>query len=204
MDPLSGVLSLLRVRDYHSATLSLGGDWAFNFPQNEGIKFTAVAKGSCWLVVNAQLPAQKLQQGDCFLMTRGMPFSLYSDTSLAPIDASGYFQQVSKDEISLFHGGDDVQLVGGRFKFSGMPTQVLLSTLPALVHVQQTLSQASVLRWALERFTIELQERKPGRSLMTEHLAHIMLVEVMRPTCPLSMPPTAVGSRRWLIGTSTA
>lgn len=180
MDPLSGVLSLLRVRNYHSATLRLGGDWAFNFPASEGIKFTAVASGSCWLAVNGQRPAVKLQQGDCFLMTRGMPFSLFSDTSLSPIDGSGYFQRLSEDEISLSHGGDDVQLVGGRFEFSGMPTQILLSTLPALVHVQEASTQASILRWALQRFTAELHECKPGRSLMTEHLAHIMLVEVMR------------------------
>ncbi|MDH1629562.1 AraC family transcriptional regulator [Pseudomonas mosselii] len=180
MDPLSGVLSLLRVRNYHSATLRLGGDWAFNFPANEGIKFTAVASGSCWLSVNGQRPAVKLQQGDCFLMTRGMPFTLFSDTSLPPIDGSGYFQRLSEDEISLSHGGDDVQLVGGRFEFSGMPTQVLLSTLPALVHVREASTQASILRWALQRFTAELHECRPGRSLMTEHLAHIMLVEVMR------------------------
>lgn len=196
MDPLSGVLSLLRVRNYHSATLRLGGDWAFNFPANEGIKFTAVARGSCWLIVDDQRPALKLQQGDCFLMTRGVPFSLFSDTSLTPIDGSGYFQRLSEDEIALTYGGDEVQLVGGRFEFSGMPTQVLLSTLPALVHVQQASTQASILRWALERFTAELQECKPGRSLMTEHLAHIMLVEVMR----THMATTATADGGWFAG----
>ncbi|HEK1766277.1 TPA: AraC family transcriptional regulator [Pseudomonas putida] len=196
MDPLSGVLSLLRVRNYHSATLRLGGEWAFNFPASEGIKFTAVASGSCWLAVNGQRPAVKLQQGDCFLMTRGMPFSLFSDISLAPIDGSGYFQRLSEDEITLNHGGDDVQLVGGRFEFSGMPTQILLSTLPALVHVQQASKQASILRWALERFTAELHECKPGRSLMTEHLAHIMLVEVMR----THMATTAAAEGGWFSG----
>ncbi|WP_285374159.1 AraC family transcriptional regulator [Pseudomonas sp. lyk4-TYG-107] len=180
MDPLSDVLSLLRIRNYHSASLSLGGDWAFNFPIREGIKFTAVVKGNCWLQVEGEPTPQKLLQGDCFLMTRGVPFTLYSDLSQPVLDSDGYFLTLAADELALNHGGDDVQLVGGRFDFTGIPTQLLLGTLPSLVHVQGNEPQASILRWALERFTSELHHQRPGRSLMNEHLAHIMLVEVLR------------------------
>ncbi|NVZ21552.1 AraC family transcriptional regulator [Pseudomonas costantinii] len=180
MDPLSDVLSLLRIRNYHSATLTLGGDWAFNFPEREGIKFTAVVKGTCWLHVEGELQPQQLHQGDCFLMTRGMPFTLYSDMSQPVMNSDGHFQTLAVDELDLRYGGDDIQLVGGRFDFSGVPTQLLLSSLPSLVHVQGNDPQASILRWALERFTSELHQQRPGRSLMNEHLAHIMLVEVLR------------------------
>ncbi|MCP1488448.1 AraC-like DNA-binding protein [Pseudomonas fluorescens] len=178
MDPLSGVLSLLRIRNYHSATLKLGGDWAFNFPDNAGIKFTTVSHGNCWLQVEGEAKPQHLQQGDCFLMTRGVPFTLSSDLQSDAVDAD--FQRLADDEIALNHGGDETRLVGGRFEFNGVPAQVLLSTLPSLVHIQGASSQASTLRWALERFTCELHQKQPGRSLMTEHLAHIMLVEVLR------------------------
>ncbi|MGL6090059.1 MULTISPECIES: AraC family transcriptional regulator [unclassified Pseudomonas] len=180
MDPLSDVLSLLRIRNYHSATLSLGGDWAFTFPERDGIKFTAVVKGSCWVKVDGEQQPQHLQQGDCFLMTRGMPFSLYSDLSQPVMNSDGHFQTLAADELALHYGGDDTQLVGGRFDFSGVPTQLLLSSLPSLVHVQGDEPQASLLRWALARFTSELQQKRPGRSLMNEHLAHLMLVEVLR------------------------
>lgn len=196
MDPLSDVLSLLRVRNYHSATLSLGGDWAFTFPEREGIKFTAVVKGSCWLQVEGEQQLQRLQQGDCFLMTRGMPFSLYSDMSQPVMDSDGHFQTLAADELTLHYGGDDIQLVGGRFDFSGVPTQLLLSSLPSLVHVQANDPQASLLRWALERFTSELQQKRPGRSLMNEHLAHLMLVEVLR-THLATLNSTGIG---WFYG----
>ncbi|MGY2313304.1 AraC family transcriptional regulator [Pseudomonas sp. SDO5522_S412] len=196
MDPLSDVLSLLRVRNYHSATLSLGGDWAFTFPEREGIKFTAVVKGNCWLQVEGEQQPQRLQQGDCFLMTRGMPFSLYSDMSQSVMDSDGHFQTLAADELALHYGGDDIQLVGGRFDFSGVPTQLLLSSLPSLVHVQANDPQASLLRWALERFTSELQQKRPGRSLMNEHLAHLMLVEVLR-THLATLDSTGIG---WFYG----
>ena len=196
MDPLSDVLSLLRVRNYHSATLSLGGDWAFTFPEREGIKFTAVVKGSCWLQVEGEQQPQRLQQGDCFLMTRGMPFSLYSDMSQPVMDSDGHFQTLAADELALHYGGDDIQLVGGRFDFSGVPTQLLLSSLPSLVHVHANDPQASLLRWALERFTSELHQKRPGRSLMNEHLAHLMLVEVLR-THLATLDSTGIG---WFYG----
>lgn len=196
MDPLSDVLSLLRIRNYHSATLTLGGDWAFTFPKREGIKFTAVVKGSCWLLVDGEQQPQRLHQGDCFLMTRGMPFSLYSDISQPVMNSDGHFKTLAADELALHYGGDDVQLVGGRFDFSGVPTQLLLSSLPSLVHVQANEPQASILRWALERFTTELQQKRPGRSLMNEHLAHLMLVEVLR-THLATLDSTGIG---WFYG----
>lgn len=180
MDPLSGVLSLLRIRNYHSATLVLGGDWAFNFPAREGIKFSAVVIGNCWLHVHGEPHPQPLGQGDCFLMTRSLPFTLYSDVSQPVMDSDGHFQTLAPDELSLVYGGDDTQLVGGRFDFTGIPTQRLLGTLPSVVHVRASEPQAPILRWALDRFSAELQHKRPGRSLMNEHLAHIMLVEVLR------------------------
>lgn len=180
MDPLSDVLSLLRIRNYHSATLTLGNDWAFNFPHRQGIKFTAVVKGSCWLLVEGEERPQQLHQGDCFLMTRGKPFILCSDMNQPVMDPNEHFKTLVANDLTLSYGGDDVGLVGGRFEFNGMPTHLLLSSLPSLIHVQSNDPQALVLRWALERFTSELHQQRPGRSLMNEHLAHIMLVEVLR------------------------
>ena len=195
MDPLSGVLSLLRVGNYQSATLSLGGDWAFGFPERAGIKFTAVVKGSCWLQVHGEQQPQQLHQGDCFLMTRGMSFTLCSDMSEPVMDSNGYLQALAANELVLNYGGDDIQLIGGRFDFTGVPAYLLLGTLPSLVYVQGNAPQASILRWALERFTEELQEQRPGRSLINEHLAHIMLVEILR--THLSRLGSGVG---WLSG----
>lgn len=180
MDPLSDLLKLLRVSNYHSATLSLGGDWAFDFPQRGGIKFTAVMKGECLLKVDGESTFQHLRQGDCFLMTQGAPFQLFSDLTQHPVDASSHIDIKNDREISLRYNGDDVQLVGGRFEFTGIPVRLLLSMLPAVVHVHSESPQASTLRWVLERFSGELHENHYGRSLMAEHYAHIMLVEVLR------------------------
>ena len=51
MDPLSGVLSLLKPRNTMCGGFDVGGDWSFQFPQHEGIKCYALVSGQCWLAV---------------------------------------------------------------------------------------------------------------------------------------------------------
>ena len=87
MDPLSDVLSLLKLRSYMSGGFDVGGDWSIQFPQHEGIKCYALVSGQCWLSVEGVPDAVRLKTGDCFLLPRGRPFRLASDLSLTPVDA---------------------------------------------------------------------------------------------------------------------
>ncbi len=51
MDPLSDVLSLLKLRSYVSGGFDVGGEWSVQFPEHDGIKCYAVVSGQCWLSV---------------------------------------------------------------------------------------------------------------------------------------------------------
>ncbi|MGO4813398.1 AraC family transcriptional regulator [Cupriavidus sp. 2MCAB6] len=198
MDPLSDVLSLLRIQSYLSATLSAGGAWAIEFPAQEGIKFSAVGRGSCWLLVDGEPEPLQLREGDCFLLTRGKSFTLASDPTIQPIDSRAIVQRIAADELVWHCGGDDVVIFGGRFAFAGEPAALLIGTLPPLAHINEGSSQAMVLRWALERFTEELRDRQPGRSRMAEHLAHLMFVEILR----VHLKATSQSGSGWLAALS--
>lgn len=178
MDPLSEVLTLLKPRSYLSAGLQAGGDWALKFPAPLGIKFNAVVKGSCWVSVEGG-PAQYITEGDCFLLTRALPFVLSSDPALVPIDSSPLYA-IAKDAVAICNGGGDFFLVGGRFAFSGDYAQILFEALPAVLHVPRALDQASVLRWSLDQLTNELHSPQIGSFLVAEHIVHLMLVQVLR------------------------
>ena len=86
MDPLSDVLSLLKPRSYRSGGFDVGGDLAIKFPKHEGIKCYAVVSGQCWLSVAGLPDTVRLMTGDCFLLPRGLPFSLATDLTLTPVD----------------------------------------------------------------------------------------------------------------------
>ncbi len=73
----------------------------------------------------------------------------------------------------------DFFLIGGRFSF-GDEAAILLDCLPPLLHVRGDTDQASVLHWALQRLAQELQATAPGAALMTRHLGHMMLLQMLR------------------------
>jgi AraC-like DNA-binding protein len=179
LDPLSDVLSLLKPRSSISAGLDAGGAWAIRFPAPEGVKFNALMRGACWVSVEGDPQPHWLEEGDCFLLTHGRPFILTTDLALAPIDA-GPIYEAARHGIATCNGGGDFFLIGGRFAFAGQHAEVLFESLPPIVHVREASNQASVLRWALDQLASELRNRQPGGFLVSEHLAHIMLVQVLR------------------------
>ncbi|WP_058390495.1 AraC family transcriptional regulator [Roseomonas mucosa] len=179
MDPLSEVLSLLKPRSAISAGLDAGGDWAIRFPPHEGIKFNAVMRGACWVAVEGEAAPQRIEAGDCFLLTRGRPFVFATDLALPAIESPTIYD-AAVDGIATCNGGGDFFLMGGRFSFAGDHADMLLGALPAIVHVRDASNQATVLRFALEQLAAELKNRPPGGALMAEHLAQIMLLQVLR------------------------
>jgi AraC-like DNA-binding protein len=179
MDPLSDVLSLLKPRSYASGGFDVGGELSLQFPKHEGIKCYAVVSGQGWLAVEGVAEPVRLKTGDCFLLPRGRPFRLASDLSLPPIDAMTVFKAPMRGGFSTFGGGGDCSMVGGHFTLSGDHADVLLGVLPPIVHIRKEADKAA-LRWCMERLMLELREPQPGGFLVTQHLAHLMLVQALR------------------------
>src|SRR5476651_1861577 len=88
MDPLSDVLSLLKLRSYVSGGFEAGGDWSVAFAPHPhgGIKLYAVISGECWLAVDGVPDPVRAKSGDCFLLPRGRPFQIATDLALTPVD----------------------------------------------------------------------------------------------------------------------
>lgn len=179
VDPLSEVLSLLRPRSAVSVGLDLAGDWSFLFPRHEGIKFNAVVTGACWISMHGSDQWHRLEQGGCFLLTRGLPFILASDPALPPADPADLYRE-PLGPVATWKGGGEMLLVGGRFTFPQGDGSALLSALPPLLLIDSRSPHASVLQWSLAQLAEELGQRRPGGALLSEHLAHLMLVHILR------------------------
>lgn len=193
MDPLSDILALLRPRSYVSAGFDAGGDWCLHFGRYAGIKFNAIIAGTCWLRVENGMEPVRLEAGDCFLLAHGLPFRMGGDLNRPGGDAATLFGQGRPGAVVTLNGGGDFFLAGSRFMLEGGHADLLLGVLPPLVLIRKEQDQA-VLRWALDRMRREMQEGRPGGSLVVEHLAHLMLVQALR----LYLNDSAENSVGWL------
>ena len=179
MDPLSGVLSLLKPRSVMSGGFDAGGEWSVQFPRHEGIKCYAVVSGQSWLSVEGVPEAVHLKSGDCFLLPLGRPFRLASDLNLTPVDYTSILSTPPNGGISSWNGGGSFSGVGSYFTLAGNHAEILLGVLPPIVHIEKE-SDKSALRWSMERMMQELREPQPGGFLVAHHLAHVMLVQALR------------------------
>jgi AraC-like DNA-binding protein len=179
MDPLSDVLSMLKPQSYTAGGFGVGGDVAIQFPKPLGIKCYAVASGQCWLSVEGVPDAVLLTAGDCYVLPRGLPFRMATDLSLTPVDFRTFLSaRRPGDEVCNKEGGG-CYLVGGHFLLTGSHADMLLSSLPPIVHIRKESDKAAIL-WSLERMKEELHDPQPGGSLITQQLAYMMLVQALR------------------------
>jgi AraC-like DNA-binding protein len=193
MDPLSDVLSLLKPQSYTSGGYEVGGDMAIQFPKHQGIKCYAVVSGQCWLSVEGVPDPVLLTAGDCFLLPRGLPFCLATDLSLTPVDFHTFLSaQRNSDRVSPHEGGSRY-LVGGHFVLTGSHADILLKSLPPIVHIRKE-SDKAAMRWSLDRMKEELRDPQPGGSLIAQQLAYMMLVQALR----LHLADGARGGVGWL------
>jgi len=199
MDPLSDVLSLLKPRSYVAGGFAVDGDMAIQWPKHQGIKCYAMLAGECWLSVEGVADPVLLTAGDCFLLPRGLPFSLSTDLALTPVD----FETVRStwragSAASTFNneaGGR--YIVGGHFVLTGGHADILLKSLPPIVHLRKE-SDKAAMRWSLERMKEELHDPQPGGSLIAQQLAYTMLIQALR----LHLNDAANAGRGWLFALS--
>jgi len=179
MDPLSDVLSLLKPLSCRSGGFDVGGDLAVKFPKHQGIKCYAVVSGQCWLSVEGVPDPVRLTAGDCYLLPRGLPFSLATDLTLTPVDFLTLLSTKPNDSMVSHNGGGDCFLVGGHFILTGSHADMLLGFLPPIVHIRSE-SDKAAMRWSLERMMQEVRDPQPGGFLITQQLAYLMLVQALR------------------------
>jgi AraC-like DNA-binding protein len=193
MDPLSEVLTLMKPQVYVAGGFPVPGDIAIRFPKHQGIKCYAMLAGDCWLVVEGAPEPVLLHAGDCFLLPRGLPFQLTTDLALEPVHYTVAFARFGMRSESPGVTEGARYIAGGFFGFTDGPTEMLLQSLPPIVHIRREADKAA-MRWSLERMREELRDPQPGGSLIAQQLAFMMLIQALR----LHLADAATAGRGWL------
>ena len=192
MDPLSDVLSLIKIESYWSGGFDWGGEWCLRFGPHQEIRVYAVVSGECWLALDGLAEPIHAKPGDCLLLPSGRPFRVGSNLAGPSIDALTLASGVSHGGVTVHNGGGDFFGIGCNFKLAGEHANLLLGVLPPVVHIHQE-SDKALLRWCIEQMQAELRAPQPGSFLVAQQLATLLLVQALR--LHLAEGPPGVG---WL------
>jgi AraC-like DNA-binding protein len=189
IDPLSEVIGLLRPRTVLTKAIVGAGAWGVRYTDFGHPSFAVVMDGACRLAVDGQ-PELRLQAGDFVLLptTPGFTMSGFEPAAPQPIDphaaaaaGAGEVRHGRQD------GPPDVRILGGYFVFEGEDADLLVSLLPAQVHVRGVARLSTLVELLIEEAVLE----RPGRELVLSRLVEILLVEALR-LAPASDAPAGL------------
>ena len=177
-DPLSDILTFLDARCLVTGGFSAGGRWGVHFQAPKAIKFSAITKGECWLMMDGLAEPQRLLEGDIIFFKGDRPFSLLSDLDVEPGDAEALIGRGGG--MSAIGTGADFINLGGHVALDERRSSLLLDELPPLIRIGGAAKEAAGLHWLLQELIDEGASGRPGSNISTSHLAHLMFVRVLR------------------------
>ncbi|WP_198087770.1 AraC family transcriptional regulator [Variovorax sp. E3] len=185
-DPLSEVIALLNPRAVFSKRISGAGRWGVRYADFGQPSFCAVLEGSCLLAVDGQEPLT-LEAGDFVLMPATPGFTMSGFEPAMPVRIDPKTETAPSDEIrhGTPGGPPDVRLLGGYFVFDSPDAGLLVSLLPALVHVRGLARLSVLVRLVGE----ESLEDRAGRELVLTRLVEVLLIEALRASSGEGAPP---------------
>jgi AraC-like DNA-binding protein len=186
IDPLSEIITLLQPRTVFSKGISGAGRWGVRYSDFGQPSFCAVLEGRCRLAVDGQT-ALTLEAGDFVLLpaTPGFVLSGFEPVTPVRIDPKVTPSQTGEVRHGRRGGHPDVRLLGGYFSFDSPDASLLVSLLPALLHVRGAERLAVLVRLVAE----ESSQRRSGRELVLTRLVDLLLIEALRSMPGEGTPP---------------
>jgi len=187
-DPLSQIITLLQPRAVFSKRISGAGRWGVRYSEFGQPSFCVVLEGSCRLAVDGERPLS-LEAGDFVLLpaTPGFTMSGFEPVTPELIDPKLASSSPTAGEVRHGRRGGrpDVRVLGGWFVFDSPDSELLVSLLPAQLHLRGV-DQLSVLVRLVGQ---ESLAQRPGREFVLSRLVEVLLVEALRSTAGDDAPP---------------
>jgi AraC-like DNA-binding protein len=185
-DPLSDILALLRPRAVFSKGISGAGRWGVRYSAFGHPSFCVVLEGRCRLAVDGE-PALVLEADDFVLLpsTPGFILSGFAPVRATRIDPKLTPAPAAEVRHGSRAGRPDVRLLGGYFVFDSPDAALLVSLLPALVHVRGAERLSVLVRLVAE----EASAQRAGRDIVLTRLVEVLLIEALRATAREDAPP---------------
>jgi AraC-like DNA-binding protein len=176
-DPLSEIITLLRPRSVVSKPISGAGRWGIRYTEFGQPSFATVLDGACRLAVDGHRPIT-IEAGDFVLLpaTPGFTMSSDDDAFFQTVDPQAVVGRTTPVRHGRRGGRPDVRLLGGYFVSDSPDASLLVSLLPAVVHIRDDRRLQSLVRMAGE----EARERRSGSDFALTRIVELLLVAALR------------------------
>ncbi len=184
-DPLSDVVRLLRPQAVFANVISGKGAWAVRYAKFGLPSFCIVLAGRARLSVDGH-PSVWIGVGDFVLLPTTPAFTLSSAAPAPPVHLDPHEVASGRGEVRYGErsGEPDMRSVGGAFLFDSANHRLLVSLLPALVHIRDSPRLSQLVTMVGE----ESADARPGSDYMKSRLMELLLIEAMRATAAGGAP----------------
>lgn len=185
-DPMTEVVKLLQPRAVFANLISGKGDYAVRYAEYGQPSFCIMLAGSCLLAVDGH-ERLTLNAGDFVLLPSTPPFTIssFAPAPVVHIDPKVVPGGDGERRYGVLGGEPEMLSLGGAFVFDCADPRLLVSLLPAVVHVPGSARLARLVQMVGE----EYMGSQPGSDFMLSRLVDMMLIEAMRSTTAGSAPP---------------
>src|ERR1700688_4382253 len=136
MDPISDLLTAIRVADY--AFFDNTGSWDFAEEPGVHAYLGTISRGCVWLDIEGQRQRVAFAAGDCFLIMSGAAHRMRGNT------------------------GEPATITGVRLTFDDLNGTLLADLLPKVLHAHADQIHSAEMRTALELIASEAAAPAPG------------------------------------------
>lgn len=180
MDALSTVLEATRLKSVVYSKFPLAAPWGLDIVQDENSQFWRLVSGSC-TIGSPDGRIIEMAEGDLVFVPHGSAHWI-ADSSTSLRMPSPEFVKARREGISVFNGGGVVTtLIAGHFEFDYQSLHPFLKDLPPIIHIRQYVTENQLLLKQVTQLMLEeLNNERPGSSVMLKCLSEIMFINIIR------------------------
>jgi len=180
MDALSTILEATRLRSVVYSKFPLAAPWGLDVVKDENSQFWRLVSGNCTLGSPDGRIIEMLE-GDLVFVPHGSAHWI-ADKATSLRMPSPEFVKARRAGIPVFNSNGAVtNLIGGHFEFDYQPLHPFLKDLPPIIHIRQYITENQLLLKQVTQLMLkELNNERPGSSVMLKCLSEIMFINIIR------------------------
>src|SRR5471030_854513 len=188
MDALSSVLEATALKSIVYSKIMLAAPWGLDVVKDENSQFWRLVSGNC-TIGSPDGNIIEFVEGDLVFIPHGSAHWI-ADSQMSLRMPSPEFVKARRAGIPVFNSdGAITTLVGGHFEFDYQSLHPFLKDLPPIIHIRQYVTENQLLLKQVTQLMLEeLNNERPGSSVMLKNLSEIMFINIIRAYLEQAVP----------------